>query len=200
MFLRRIFQCLTSDAPEPLAAQEADHDLEPRYLLLTTIDEEVNRQLSSHAETASALTTRTTLLISTAVIFVSLPTTEDSNTLAHILSSLFALIGAGLGLWSLYRKQYGKEADLEALETALWNEDGLHALRSITHKKREILKEDRERLKARNALTKLGFTSLGVSILIAFLSTLPGAAPSNDQEQPTQTHTQTITTPSDSPR
>lgn len=142
--------------------------------LLELIDQEVERQISSHSRSASTIDTHAALLVSVAIIFVALPKGDDPIGCAYVLAVIFALIGASSGATALFVKRYGKEINLKALEGHIWNFEQLEALQAITAAKQRNLYDDRKRLEHRRRIIAFGFSSLVLSLLATVIHVLFG--------------------------
>jgi len=138
--------------------------------VLESIDREVDRQTDLHAKHSSAVSTRAALLVSTAVIFVSLPKADSAvGACTYNLALAFASVGAVCGVLALLRYSKGEEVSLRHLEKELWNVSQVDAVRALTAEKIATLEQDRERLEARHRITAVGFIFLSLSLLAIVL-------------------------------
>ena len=122
---------------------------------LELFDRETDRQLNAHAQTVTTLGTRTSLIVTTAVVFVSLiydwsmASCSDLLSLCglrvflHYVALVAAPAAAVVGVLALLMNRAGEEVDLEAMEGELVGRSDAVVLRSLTQAKRQTLEQDR---------------------------------------------------------
>lgn len=160
-------------------------DREPdETLLLESIDRETDRQLNAHSHTVDAIVTRAALIVTTAVVFVSLIYESKAGSCATFLSlctvhwvihytSLVLSVGAAvLGVRALFMNREGEETDLDEMEEALVGKADVVVLRSIVQSKVQTLNQDRETMKGREQCTRRGFILLVVALIATVVSAI----------------------------
>ncbi|MCT2024354.1 hypothetical protein M3D57_10985, partial [Corynebacterium sanguinis] len=83
------------------------------------IDAEVDRQIAEQHRSATSLTNRAVLLVSSALIFVSIPKDGDGSGWAYTCALIVALVAAGLGAAALFVRPKSGVAKIERLEEQL---------------------------------------------------------------------------------
>lgn len=147
-----------------------DENLRP---ILLAIDAEVGRQLAEQARSEAALTNRAVLLVSSALIFVSIPKGGDGSGWAYALALFAALIGAVLGVLALFSWSKSTAAKIDSLEEQLVGKTEIEAIRALTASKRCALRKNRKRAGAIAWTTFFGFVLLVVSLLFTTIYLLP---------------------------
>ena len=133
--------------------------------VLLAIDAEVDRQLAEQARSESALTNRAVLLVSSALIFVSIPKGGDGSGWVYACALGAALVGAVLGVLALFSWSKSTTAKIDSLEAQLVGKTQIEAIRALTASKRTDLQDNRQRAKAIAWMTLSGFVLLVVSLL-----------------------------------
>lgn len=122
---------------------------------LELFDRETDRQLNAHAQTVTTLGTRTSLIVTTAVVFVSLIYDWSMGSCAdlwswcalrvvlHYIALVAASSAAVFGVLALLMNRAGEEVDLEAMEGKLVGRSDAVVLRSLTQAKHQTLEQDR---------------------------------------------------------
>lgn len=122
---------------------------------LEFFDRETDRQLNAHAQTVTTLGTRTSLIVTTAVVFVSLIYDWSMGSCSDLVSlcglrvtlRYAALVAASaaavFGVLALLMNRAGEEVDLGAMEGKLVGRSDAVVLRSLTQAKRQTLEQDR---------------------------------------------------------
>lgn len=134
------------------------------YLRLEIIDRELDRQLAAHAKTSDAIATRAALVVSTAIVFVSLSRDAQESSCAHVFALILSAVGMVVGVWALLLNRSGEEIDLEGAVEKLKDTSSTVALRSMIDAKIETLEQDRRWVEHRELLMRIGFLCLGLSL------------------------------------
>lgn len=160
---------MTQDSGEDTAKND------DRRAVLLAIDAEVERQLRDHVRSAGALTNRAALLVTSALIFVSIPKEGDGSGCWYASALICGVAAAILGVIALFFRPKNQEVKLDSLESQLVGETELEAIRALTGSKRTTLKQDRERVQTTTQLTLTGFAFLAVSLLCTAIYLLTGS-------------------------
>ena len=142
------------------------------HLRLEIIDRELDRQLAAHAKTSDAIATRAALVVSTAIVFVSLSRDTQEGSCVHTFALILSAVGIILGVWALLLNRSGEEADLEESVKELENASSTVALRSMIDSKIETLDQDRRWVENRELLMRIGFLCLGLSLFSTLIHML----------------------------
>lgn len=132
--------------------------------VLMAIDTEVDRQLAEQTRSEAALTNRAVLLVSSTLIFVSIPKDGDGSGWSYTLALAAALAGAVLGGIALFSKSKSTTAKVDSLEKQLLGATEIEAIRALTASKRADLQKNRQRANTIARLTSSGFVLLIVSL------------------------------------
>lgn len=130
-------------AQKPDKEKAGNRDL--RAILLA-IDTEVNRQLADHVRSAGALTNRAALLVTSALIFVSIPKGGTGDGWWYTIAICSAVIAAVLGVVALFFRPTRQETKLDSLESQLAGVTEIEAIRKLTDSKRTTLRHSRKRV------------------------------------------------------
>lgn len=132
--------------------------------ILVMIDTEVDRQLSDQNRSASSLFNRAALLITSSLIFVSIPKVGDGSGFWYGSALVFGLLASILGVVALFFRSNVDELKLSSLEDQLVGMTEMQAMRALTKSKRVTLTQDRDRIQRISKFVILGFASLSISL------------------------------------
>lgn len=149
---------------------------------LELIDREVDRQLLAHSQTVANLATRSSLIVTTAVVFVSLVydrsvgSCPDLVSLCAFRTALHygalgaAAVAAVLGVLALLMNPRGEEIDLDSLEGDLEGRSAGGALRSVIRGKSMTLAQDELTVKRR----EWKYRAALILLITALIATVAG--------------------------
>lgn len=142
--------------------------------VLAIIDTEVNRQLSEQIRSAESLINRAVLLITSSLIFVSLPKLGDGEGCWYTLALVCGVLASILGVTALFFHSKGQETKLSSLEDQLAGTSEIEAMRALTESKRVTLGQDRVRIQRKSRFVIWGFASLAMSLVCTVIYSLIG--------------------------
>lgn len=157
--------------PDPFENRSEKKELRA---VLAIIDSEVNRQLSDHIRSATSLNNRAALLVTSSLIFVSIPKNGDGNSCWYGLALIFGVIAAILGAIALFFRSKGQELKLSSLEAQLVGKTEIEAMRALTESKRITLSQGRAQIQGISKFVIWGFVSLVVSLMCTVAYPLVG--------------------------
>jgi|GEM_PF-4901418 len=138
------------------------------------IDAEVNRQLSEQIRSAESLINRAVLLITSSLIFVSLPKLGDGEGCWYTLALVCGVLASIFGVTALFCHSKGQETKLSSLEDQLAGKSEIEAIRALTESKLNTLYQDRERIQRKSRFVIWGFSFLVVSLVCTVIYSLVG--------------------------
>lgn len=144
-------------------AEKGTKDEELRAVVVA-IGSEVDRQWEDHVRSAGALTNRAALLVTSALIFVSIPKEGEGSEVWYRLALVWGVVAAILGVVALFFRPKVSAANVDSLEAQLANKSEIEAIRALTASKRKTLTKDRERVQTTARITLAGFVVLTVSL------------------------------------
>lgn len=142
--------------------------------VVVAIDSEVGRQWADHVRSAGALTNRSALLVTSALIFVSIPKEGDGSGCWYQLALVCGVLAAILGVGALFFRSKAPAARVDRLEAQLVGKSEVEAIRALTASKRTTLIQDRKRVQITARITLAGFVLLAVSLLCTVVYLLTG--------------------------
>lgn len=153
---------------------ESSWEKEEFLAVLGIIDSEINRQLSDHIRSATSLTNRAALLVTSSLIFVSIPKNGDENNCWFALALAFGMSAAILGVIALFFHPKSQELKLSSLEEQLVGKTEIEAMRAIAESKRITLAQGRARVLKTSKFVIWGFVSLAMSLVCTVAYSLIG--------------------------
>lgn len=143
-----------------------DEHMESKNLtaILCLISSETDRQLAEQARSAGALTNRAALLVTSALIFTSIPKDGDGNIWWYRSALLCGVLAAICGVIALFFRTSIQEVKLSSLERQLKSATEIDAIRALSAQKQTKLNKARDHTQSVKQITLLGFVLLALSL------------------------------------
>lgn len=133
--------------------------------VLKAIDSEVDRQLVDHARSAGALTNRAALLVTSALIFVSISKEGNGAEGWYQAALVLGAIAAVVGAVALFYRPSLNEVTASRLEAQLVGKSQIEAIRMLTDAKQTTLKNGRKNIGVIAGIVMGGFFCLALSVI-----------------------------------